>query len=187
VTVQLSTEEFYRDFPSRAVPADVHGILVRVASPDDTLAGKMKAWGEPTRRQSKQAKDFTDIVRLVDPHSQLWQRLTPKLRPLVKTAGSLRRAFSRSSSFVTITAVPEPATLVLLALAWLASTESLRMNSKKHSPGAAGAHLSGVPDGAQAGRLHGDPLRAEDRVPRGALLRVIAGLPMPLARPYAGR
>ncbi len=107
---------------------------MRVASPDDTLAGKMKAWGEPTRRQSKQAKDFTDIVRLVDPHSQLWQRLTPKLRPLVKTAGSLRRAFSRSSSFVTITAVPEPATLVLLALAWLARTESLRMNSKKHSP-----------------------------------------------------
>jgi hypothetical protein len=84
VTVQLSTEEFYRGFPCRAVPADVHGILMRVASLDDTLAGKMKAWGEPTRRQSKQAKDFTDIVRLVEAHPQLWQRLTPKLKPLVK-------------------------------------------------------------------------------------------------------
>ena len=84
VTVQLSIEEFYRDFPSRAVPADVHGILMRVASLDDTLAGKIKAWSEPTRRQSKQAKDFTDIVRLVDAHPQLWQRLTPKLKPLVK-------------------------------------------------------------------------------------------------------
>jgi hypothetical protein len=43
VSIQLSTEDFYRDFPSRAVPADVHGILMRVASLDDTLAGKMKA------------------------------------------------------------------------------------------------------------------------------------------------
>ena len=57
---------------------------MRVASLDDTLAGKIKAWSEPTRRQSKQAKDFTDIVRLVDAHPQLWQRLTPKLKPLVK-------------------------------------------------------------------------------------------------------
>jgi flavin-dependent dehydrogenase len=50
-----------------------------------------------------------------------------------------------------------------------------------HQDGGRGA------DGAEAGRLHGDPLRAEDRVPRGALLRVIAGLPMLLARPHAGR
>jgi len=84
VSIQLSTEDFYREFPGRAVPADVHGILMRVASLDDTLAGKMKAWAEPTRRQSKQAKDFTDIVRLVEAHPQLWQRLTPKLKPLVK-------------------------------------------------------------------------------------------------------
>jgi len=49
VTVQLSTEEFYRDFPSRAVPADVHGILLRVASLEDTLRGKIKAWSEPER------------------------------------------------------------------------------------------------------------------------------------------
>lgn len=84
VTVQLSTEEFYRDFPGRSVPADVHGILMRVASLEDTLADKMKAWAEPTRRQSKQAKDFTDIVRLVEAHPELWPKLTPALQPLVK-------------------------------------------------------------------------------------------------------
>lgn len=32
VNMQLSTESFYRDFPVRAVAADVHGILLRVAS-----------------------------------------------------------------------------------------------------------------------------------------------------------
>jgi hypothetical protein len=58
VGIQLSTEEFYRDYPSRAVPADVHGILLRVASLDDTLRGKIKAWSEPLRRQSKRIKDL---------------------------------------------------------------------------------------------------------------------------------
>jgi len=42
VSIQLSTEDFYRDFPSHAVAADVHGILLRVASQEDTLKGKMK-------------------------------------------------------------------------------------------------------------------------------------------------
>jgi hypothetical protein len=88
VSVQLSTEEFYRGFPEHAVPADVHGILMRVASLDDTLAGKMKAWAEPTRRQSKQAKDFTDIVRLVEAHPRLWASLTPELQKLVRPPAS---------------------------------------------------------------------------------------------------
>lgn len=83
VSIQLSTEEFYRGFPSRSVPADVHGILMRVASLQDTLAGKMKACAEPTRRQSEQAKDFTDIVRLVEAHPALWPSLAPALQPLV--------------------------------------------------------------------------------------------------------
>lgn len=84
VSVQLSTEDFSREFPGRSVPADVHGILIRVASLDDTLAGKMKAWAEPTCRQSKQARDFTDIVRLVEAHPRLWSSLTPELRQLVR-------------------------------------------------------------------------------------------------------
>jgi len=80
VVLQLSTEEFYRDFPSRAVPADVHGILMRVASLEDTLSGKMKAWAEPQRRQSKRIKDLADIARLVEAHPELWGRLTDELR-----------------------------------------------------------------------------------------------------------
>ena len=57
-----------------------HGILLRVASLDDTLAGKVK----PTRRQSKQAKDFTDIVRLVEAHPQLWLKLSPDMQKIVR-------------------------------------------------------------------------------------------------------
>lgn len=84
VSIQLSTEDFYRDFPARAVPADVHGILLRVASLEDTLRGKMKAWSEPERRQSKQIKDLADIARLVETHPRLWDLLTNELKQQVR-------------------------------------------------------------------------------------------------------
>ena len=83
VSVQLSTEEVYQRFPERAVPADIHGMLMRVASLDDTLLGKTLAWRDHSRRQSKRAKDFTDIVRLVESHPELWQKLDADLQEQV--------------------------------------------------------------------------------------------------------
>ncbi len=80
ISLQLSTEEFYRDFPSRSVPADVHGILMRVASLEDTLQGKIRAWSDPKRRQSKRIKDLGDIARLVESHPDLWSLLTDELK-----------------------------------------------------------------------------------------------------------
>ena len=84
VSIQISTEDFYRDYPSRAVPADVHGILMRVASLDDTLKGKIKAWSEPERRQSKRIKDLADIARLVETHPELWSALPDELKGQVQ-------------------------------------------------------------------------------------------------------
>jgi hypothetical protein len=87
VSLQLSTEDFYRDFPSRAVPADVHGILVRVAAMEDTLRGKIKAWTEPEQRQSKRIKDLADIARLVEAHPELWDLLTKDLKRQLQPPG----------------------------------------------------------------------------------------------------
>jgi hypothetical protein len=88
VSIQLSTEDFYKDFCSRAVPADVHGILLRVASLHDTLAGKIKAWSTPERRQSKRIKDLGDIARLVEAHPELWDTLPAELQAQIeKPAG----------------------------------------------------------------------------------------------------
>jgi hypothetical protein len=84
VSLQLSTEEFYRDFPSRSVPADVHGILMRVASLEDTLSGKIEAWKDPGRRQSKRIKNLGDIARLVEAHPYLWDRLPGELQQQVQ-------------------------------------------------------------------------------------------------------
>lgn len=84
VSIQLSIEEFYRDYPSRAVAADVHGMLMRVACLEDTLKGKIKAWSEPERRQSKRIKDMADIARLVEAHPKLWNDLPDSLKGLIQ-------------------------------------------------------------------------------------------------------
>lgn len=84
VGVQLSTEDLYQEFPSRAVPADVHGILLRVASLEDTLQGKIRAWSDSRRRQSKRIKDLADIARLVESHPELWDKLTDELKHQVR-------------------------------------------------------------------------------------------------------
>lgn len=72
VRLQLRTEDFYREFTARAVAADVHGILTRVASLADTWRGKVKAWSEPDRRSSKRLKALADIARVVEAHDELW-------------------------------------------------------------------------------------------------------------------
>jgi hypothetical protein len=87
VSIQLSTEDFYHDFPAHAVPADVHGILLRVASLEDTLQGKIRAWSDPERRQSKRLKDLADIARLVEAHPELWNSLPDELRTQIQKPG----------------------------------------------------------------------------------------------------
>jgi len=83
VSIQLSTGDFYKDFPSRSVPADIHGILMRVSSLQDTLHGKIKAWRDTERRQSKKLKDLGDIARLIESHPDLWDLLDSDLKEII--------------------------------------------------------------------------------------------------------
>lgn len=75
VSIQISTEEMYLDFPERAIGATVHGILMRVANLEDTLVEKIAAYEEPQRRPSKRQKDLADISRLLEAH--------PRIEPLI--------------------------------------------------------------------------------------------------------
>ncbi len=84
VSVQISTEDFYADFPTRSKPADIHGILMRVASREDTLRGKILAYQDPERRASKRQKDFLDIMRLVEAHPKLKKLLPADLAKKIK-------------------------------------------------------------------------------------------------------
>jgi hypothetical protein len=83
VSIQLSTEDFYKEFPSRSVPADIHGILMRVASLKDTLRGKIKAWRDTERRQSKKLKNLGYLARLVESHPDLWEFLDTDLKEII--------------------------------------------------------------------------------------------------------
>lgn len=84
VSVQISTEGFYREFPLRAASADVHGIAMRVASLEDTLAGKIAAWSDRQRRPSKRQKDLLDVMRLVESHPDLREQLPAELREKIE-------------------------------------------------------------------------------------------------------
>jgi hypothetical protein len=98
VSVQLSTGDFYQTFPARSVPADVHGILLRVASLEDTLQGKIRAWSDSKRRQSKRIKDLADIARLVESHPHLWDLLTEDLKTQVEQPKTEQPGYSAASS-----------------------------------------------------------------------------------------
>lgn len=82
VSIQISTEALYKEFPSRSVAADVHGILMRVASLEDTLRGKLAVYADAGRRPSKRQKDLADISRLIEAH--------PSLQPLLPQSVSDR-------------------------------------------------------------------------------------------------
>jgi hypothetical protein len=58
VSIQISTEDIYREFPSRSIAADVHGISMRVASLEDTLAGKIAAWSDKNATTEQAAEGF---------------------------------------------------------------------------------------------------------------------------------
>lgn len=88
VSIQLSTEKSYQEFPSRSVPADVHGILMRVASLEDTLDGKIRAWKDASRRQSKKLKDLGDIARLIESYPKLWETLPDELKSIIENPQS---------------------------------------------------------------------------------------------------
>lgn len=86
ISVQISTEPVYLDFPSRSVPADVHGILMRVSSLEDTFDGKILEWHDDVRRSSRRPKDFLDIMRLVESHPALSYALPDDVKTALKQA-----------------------------------------------------------------------------------------------------
>jgi hypothetical protein len=72
--IQFTTDARYQAFLERSVEAVVLGVRVRVACLEDTMQGKLWAYGDPARRFSKRKKDELDLIRL----AEAW----PKLRAM---------------------------------------------------------------------------------------------------------
>ena len=77
--IQLQTDPRYQDFLARAEQRSVLGYTMSVAGLEDVLRGKVWAYTDETRRQSKRQKDLADILRLVEAHPHLRDALPPAI------------------------------------------------------------------------------------------------------------
>jgi len=82
--IQLQTDARYQPFIDRARQKDVLGYRMNVASLEDVLQGKIWAYSDEQRRKSKKQKDLADIMRLVEAHPALEERLPASVRNLLK-------------------------------------------------------------------------------------------------------
>ena len=78
--VKFSMVERYRPFVGRAVLRTVFGVDVPVAAIVDLVTSKSAAWSDPTRRESKRAKDESDLLRLGESHPEVVSLLPAALR-----------------------------------------------------------------------------------------------------------
>jgi len=82
--IQLQTDVRYQEFLCRAAEKEVLGYPLKVASAADVLQGKVWAYLDKSRRRSKRQKDLADIMRLVEAHPALENRLPPSIRRLLQ-------------------------------------------------------------------------------------------------------
>jgi hypothetical protein len=73
--IQVQTDPRYQDFLARAEERVVLGYRMRVAALEDVLQGKLWACNDTTRRASKRQKDVADILRLIEAHPALRERV----------------------------------------------------------------------------------------------------------------
>ncbi len=89
--VQFTKPDRYQSFVERAVLRPVFGIDVPVASLPDVVQGKLWAWGDPSRRPTKQLKDRLDLMRLAEEHFDEVVPLLPEELRVAATADRVRR------------------------------------------------------------------------------------------------
>ena len=77
--IQLQTDPRYQDFLSHCQQRNVLGYNMFVASLKNILRGKLWAYSDQARRQSKRQKDLADIMRLVETHPELRSELPPEI------------------------------------------------------------------------------------------------------------
>jgi hypothetical protein len=78
--IQLQTDPRYQEFVRRGAFEKVMGYRMRVAALEDVLQGKLWAFSDEQRRQSKRQKDLADIFRLVEAFPHLKKALPESIR-----------------------------------------------------------------------------------------------------------
>jgi hypothetical protein len=72
--IQFTTDPFYQSFLEEVEEKEILGLPIPVAALRHLVEGKLLAWKDPSRRASKRAKDYADLLRLWEdhPHIQAW-------------------------------------------------------------------------------------------------------------------
>jgi hypothetical protein len=78
--IQLQTDPRYQPFIANASTKEVMGYVMRVASVQDVLQGKIWAYSDEKRRRSKRLKDLADISRLVEAYPDLRSMLPESIK-----------------------------------------------------------------------------------------------------------
>lgn len=81
--VQVTLDERYAKFPSRAVMGDIFGVRLPVAALEDLVQGKLWSLADPQRRASKKAKDKADLIRICESHARIIPLIPSGLLPEV--------------------------------------------------------------------------------------------------------
>ncbi len=81
--IQLQIDQRYQNFIARAAIHSVLGYEMKVATVEDVLQGKIWAYSDEQRRKSKRHKDLADIIRLVETHPHLADKLPDSIRKIV--------------------------------------------------------------------------------------------------------
>jgi len=78
--IQIQTDKRYQDFISRALDKQVMGYNMKVANVEDVLQGKIWAYMDKQRRESKRMKDLADILRLIETYPDLRELLPDSIK-----------------------------------------------------------------------------------------------------------
>ena len=77
--IQIQTDSRYHAFLQRATKQITLGYELNVAAIEDVLCGKIWAYTDPERRETKRQKDYLDIMRLVESNPDILNTPAGKL------------------------------------------------------------------------------------------------------------
>lgn len=81
--IQITINDRYGSFPSRAITATLFGVEMPIACLADVVQGKLWAATDPARRMTKRRKDELDLIRLAETHPQVLDLIPSGIFPSV--------------------------------------------------------------------------------------------------------
>jgi hypothetical protein len=83
--IQITLDPRYQSFLEEAMPKEVLGQTVPVASLADVVRGKIWAWSDEKRRATKRKKDELDLMRIAESYPELRAQMPTTITDQLET------------------------------------------------------------------------------------------------------